>query len=167
MTNNHEIETCITRSMHLGTNQVYFVSAVVSQDTVLEIFHFRDRCLKCGETNHLSEGCPMPRLFKLSQLQHNVAKSRSGTMEKQRIRIDIWMCNLHLNGLSLRVPPQLSRGSSFFLQRLTRRATFPVKLQLVGTEGTSQPGQNYGSNCSTSWDLYLSSTAAVHKFLNL
>nr|BAD16524.1 hypothetical protein [Oryza sativa Japonica Group]BAD29658.1 hypothetical protein [Oryza sativa Japonica Group] len=41
-------------------------------------------------------------------------------------------------------------------RRPTSRATFPVRLQLVGTKGTSQSGLNDGSNNSSSQDLYFS-----------
>uniref|UniRef100_A0A0E0LL33 CCHC-type domain-containing protein n=1 Tax=Oryza punctata TaxID=4537 RepID=A0A0E0LL33_ORYPU len=69
------------------------------------------RCFNCGETDHLFEGVQSqsantlkspalfaaPRLLKLPQLQRNVARSKPGTLERERIPTDI---------LNVQPPPQ-------------------------------------------------------------
>ncbi len=53
---------------------------------------------------------------------------------------------------------QLSRQLPLHHRRSTSRATFPVRLLLVGTEETSQSGLNNGSNSSSRQDFFFSSS---------
>ena len=55
-------------------------------------------------------------------------------------------------------PLQLTRQLPLHHRRSTSRATFPVRLLVVGTKETSQSGLNNGSNSSSRQDFYFSSS---------